>query len=149
MLWCPLVIFKWNWISFVCVYTKKMDLYDTDSLSFDICSLSFTKAMAGQIVMRWLKDMSRKQMVGSQWSCKRKKFSHLMTTFWSCVWTPTQGTHGLLSSGSTASNAAFLVILRRTITTRRSAQVNKEPEAVQMISIWVCKLSVTFNISFK
>lgn len=89
------------------------------------CSSLLSKVMAGQIVMRWWKVMSRKQMVGSQWSYRLRKCSHLMTTFWSCAWTLTPGTRGFLSSGSTAFSAAFLGILRRTVTTRRSAQVNK------------------------
>lgn len=144
MLWCPLVYWissnlyeKWK----LCLYKEAGSLWHKFLMFLMLCSLFSSKVMAGQIVMRWLKDLSRKQMVGSQWSCKRKKFSRLMSTFWSWVWTPTQGTRGLLSSGSTASSAAFLVIPRRTITSRKSAQVNKEPKDIQRISVWICKIS--------
>lgn len=97
----------------------------TSTFSDIVFFYPLSEVMAGQIVMRWSKVMSRKQMVASQWNYKPRKCIHLMTTFCSCVWTLTQGTRGLPSSGSTDSSVAFLVILRRTRTTRRSAQVNR------------------------
>lgn len=79
--------------------------------------------MDGQTVTRLWRVMSRKQREESPWSCNQRWLGPSMTTTWSCVWTPTPGTPGSLSSGSTVSSAACWATHKRTRTTRKSAPV--------------------------
>lgn len=69
------------------------------------CCFSVT---VGQTEMKSLKVMNRKQMEASLSNCNLQRSCHLMTTIWSCVWTPIPAILGFLSSGSIDFSVASL-----------------------------------------